>query len=185
MIRLVVPSVDYHRSWLAAAEEFAQTGEYMHGSGLAPDDMADEDVMGTIFRPSKMTSTEVFAQFCHEMRERTKRDVVEPLGWVPDSKLFIVEGNEFVGSASIRHELNDWLLREGGHIGYSVRPSARRRGIATEALRQGLDLARGLGIDRALVTCKDDNLASAGTIEKNGGVLENVLDGNRRYWIDL
>jgi predicted acetyltransferase len=71
----------------------------------------------------------------------------------------------------------------GGHIGYSVRPGARRRGVATAALAQGLEIAAALGIDPVLVTCDTDNTASRRTIEGAGGSLEDIRDGKRRYWI--
>ena len=92
---------------------------------------------------------------------------------------------------SIRHELNEWLLRVGGHIGYVVVPEFRRRGYATAILHWSLQIAHDtLGIGRVLVTCDDDNVGSIRTIEKNGGVLENVISGSdlatskRRYWIE-
>lgn len=89
----------------------------------------------------------------------------------------------------IRHRLNEYLLQFGGNIGYSVRPSQRRKGYATEMLALALEECRKLGIDRALVTCDKTNIGSAKTIQKNGGVLENeVLEGDRitqRYWIGL
>jgi predicted acetyltransferase len=99
-------------------------------------------------------------------------------------------GGTIVGRASIRHELNDFLAREGGHIGYGVLPAHRRRGYATEILRQALVVARAAGTERVLVTCDDDNLASAKVIEGHGGVFESTIvseeDGvvRRRYWID-
>jgi predicted acetyltransferase len=93
-----------------------------------------------------------------------------------------------VGRSSIRFELNASLLVKGGHIGYAVRPDHRRRGHATEILRQSLIVARAGGVTRALMTCDDDNLGSRKVIEANGGVLENVVDIGgvplRRYWID-
>ena len=89
----------------------------------------------------------------------------------------------------IRHRLNEYLLQFGGNIGYSVRPSQRRKGYATEMLALALEECRKLGLDRALVTCDKSNIGSAKTIQKNGGVLENeVLEGDRitqRYWIAL
>lgn len=117
-----------------------------------------------------------------------RRGVGLPSGRVPATFLVAEVDGELVGRVSIRHELNDWLREYGGHIGYGVRPAYRRRGYATEILRQSLDLAREAGIVRALVTCDDDNLGSAATIERCGGVLENVVElsgapAKRRYWI--
>ena len=94
-----------------------------------------------------------------------------------------------VGMIDLRHRLNDFLAKIGGHIGYSVRPDERRKGYAKTMLRLVLSEARERGIDRALVTCDDDNIGSARTIEANGGVLECVaqFEGEtiRRYWITL
>lgn len=102
---------------------------------------------------------------------------------------WIADGQTYLGAISLRHALNDLLLNAGGHIGYGVRPSARRRGVATWALGAVLPSARDLGLDRVLVTCADDNVPSARTIERNGGVLEDVrmteLGLTRRYWIAL
>jgi predicted acetyltransferase len=76
---------------------------------------------------------------------------------------------------SIRHELNDHLAVVGGHIGYAVRPRYRRRGYATAMLRRSLEVARSVGVERALVTCDDENMGSIATIERCGGVLENTV----------
>jgi len=112
-------------------------------------------------------------------------------GQVPATFLFAFVGTRIVGRVSIRHALNDYLERVGGHIGYVVVPEFRRKGYATEILRQAIHIARErLGISRALLTCDDDNLGSIRTIENSGGKLENVITGHdlpkpkRRYWIE-
>lgn len=99
-----------------------------------------------------------------------------PPDHVPSTFLFAFVGARIVGRVSIRHRLNAELERVGGHIGYTVVPEFRRQGYGTEILRQALAIARDrLGIARVLVTCDDDNLGSIRVIERNGGVLENVI----------
>ena len=119
-------------------------------------------------------------------RQRCGLDV--PDGWVPATFLVARVGAEIVGRISIRHELNADLRDWHGHIGYGVRPAHRRRGYATEMLLQGLVVIRAEGVDEVMVTCDDENVASALVIERAGGVLEDVRtdpDGvpTRRYWI--
>lgn len=113
-----------------------------------------------------------------------------PAGRVPATFLVADVAGEIVGRASIRHELNDFLARQGGHIGYCVLPGHRRRGYATQILRQSLVVARADGVDRVLVTCDEDNAGSSAVIEVCGGRLDSVVEvaGHglrvRRYWID-
>ena len=109
-----------------------------------------------------------------------------PEGWVPDIQLvaFSIDG-QAVGFLNIRLCLNDFLLEEGGHIGYSIRPSERGKGYAKEALRQGLQVAKEKNIKKALVTCSTGNPASRAVIVANGGVFEDVRNGVEHYWIDL
>jgi len=109
---------------------------------------------------------------------------------VPSTFLVADVDGQIVGRVSIRHHLNEFLRVEGGHIGYCVLPGFRRRGYATEILRQALIVARWIGIGRVLVTCDDDNAASIAVIESNGGKLDCVrpgtgaTPGHRLYWID-
>src|SRR5262249_59172604 len=96
---------------------------------------------------------------------------------------------EGVGRTSIGARLNDFLAERGGHVGYGVLPQHRRRGYATEILRQSLIIARAAGVGRVLVTCDQDNVGSRTVIESCGGVLDSIvtLDGKPpvlRFWID-
>ena len=109
-----------------------------------------------------------------------------PEGWVPAIQFISVdEENHPLGFLALRLLLNEKLFVEGGHIGYSIRPSARGKGLAKEQLRQGLQVAKSKNIKRALVTCDRDNAASRGVILANGGVLEDIRGGKERYWIDI
>jgi len=106
---------------------------------------------------------------------------------VPTTFLIAENEGNLVGRASIRHELNDFLFRVRGHIGYQVRPSYRRQGFATEILKQSLTFIYELGVKEVLVTCDEDNVGSIKVIESQGGILENTVEFERilkrRYWI--
>lgn len=120
-------------------------------------------------------------------------EIKEPKeGKVPDSVFFLLdeERNILLGAVNIRHYLNDYLLKYGGHIGDGIRPSERRKGYATEMIRLALIECKKLGIDRVLMVCDKSNSGSAKSIINNGGILENeYLDEKRnvqqRYWIDV
>ena len=116
---------------------------------------------------------------------------VETDGRVPDSTFFCLdkERDIFVGAVNIRHYLTEAMLLNGGHIGDGVRPSERRKGIATKMIALALDECKKLGIHRVLMVCDKENIGSAKSIQRNGGVLENevIVDGvtEQRYWIEL
>src|SRR5262252_8711278 len=112
-----------------------------------------------------------------------------PARHVPGTFLVAEVAGEIVGRTSIRFRLNAFLAERGGHVGYGVLPQHRRRGYATEILRQSLIIARAAGVGRVLVTCDEDNIGSRAVIESCGGVLDSMvtLDGEPpvlRFWID-
>lgn len=170
-LRLREPTEADREQVMAYREEFLRAGSSMDGTGSLQE-YADFDEWLAKLRLYKSAGT-------------------VPAGRVPGTQLLAFDENdELVGMVNIRHELNDFLLNYSGHIGYSVRPAERRKGYAAEILRQALGVARTLGIERVLVTCDSDNIASAKTIRANGGVLENETfyrpEGIylQRYWID-
>ena len=125
-----------------------------------------------------------------EQGERLRAGECAP-PWVPETFVGGFVGPTLVGRLSVRHALNEHLALVGGHIGYAVLPEHRRRGYAGDLMREGLRIARDVGLERVLVTCSDDNVASVRTIERAGGVLQDVVahprtgEPNRRYWITL
>lgn len=126
-----------------------------------------------------------FEYYCHNLEMRD-----DSSGFVPDSTFFCLDEdrNMIVGAVNIRHYLNEALLLNGGHIGDGVRPSERRKGIATKMIALALEECRKLGIQKVLMVCDKDNIGSAKSIINNGGVLENEVevDGviEQRYWIE-
>ena len=164
MISLQKPCRRYRHSFLEANEEFADRGEV---------EQIESDSFEQVLRRCQ-------AEACGLVTE----------GRVPQTTFWMVASEDFVGRISIRHHLNPSLVKFGGHIGYAVRPSARRRGIGKRALRLCLAEAKRLGLLRVLLTCDDDNEGSIRIIEACGGVLLDKVDNGRasltrRYWIDL
>ena len=123
----------------------------------------------------------------------SKKEETAPDGLIPATQYIYVkeDDNKIVGMLQIRHYFNEFLEKYGGHIGYSVAPSERRKGYATEMLKIGLNKCKEMGINDVLITCIDDNEASRKTIQKNGGIYESTVSvpnegiNLERYWIKL
>lgn len=114
-----------------------------------------------------------------------------PDGYVRENFYLCYEGERLIGVFSLKFELTEFLLNYGGHIGCATRPSDRNRGLATQMLKQGLELSKEFGFDRILCICDSDNYASERVIRKNGGIFENeCYDPDedvmvRRFWVRL
>jgi predicted acetyltransferase len=170
-VNLVMPSIELREPYLAFYEDWIHSGEDMVPWVISKD-------------PSDFGK---MLQFLDE----NDRGLNIPEGWVPSSTYWLVaEGSKVVGAVNIRHRLTDGLMNSGGHIGYGIRPSERRKGYAVKLLSQALHKAGELGIDRALVVCDAANVASEKTIRANGGIEDSSFteeDGNiiKRFWITV
>ncbi len=166
---LVSPSVEYFASFQTSLAEWG--GAHQDGAGIQ--------------NLAALTSPDGFADWVGGLLAQELAPAAP--GLVRCSYWWLAEDGEYVGSIALRHELNDYLAAFGGHVGYSVRPSARGRGLAGQALSQVVQRAAQRGIDRLLLTCADHNHASQRVIERAGGQLENLTDDGqtilRRYWI--
>ena len=174
MTRLRPPDLSLYDAWREAMLDFGH--EEVPGSGWWHRPEAER----------RDFSREACARIVELLLSYGDRDQVLPEEMVHCDYYWITAGEpeEVVGFLAFRHELNAFLLEEGGHIGYAVRPANRRQGHATRALGLAVRRAAELGLERVLVTCDDDNRPSAATIVANGGVLEDVRKGKERYWIE-
>ena len=172
MPALVTPSERYRESYIAAMQELQAEGTWLHLNI----EQLERD----------------FGSYIRDLLRRSDRATQDP-ELVPETFWWLVEGDEFIGVASVRHELNENLLKVGGHIGYAIRPSKWRMGYGTLILKLVIEKAKELGIRKVLITCDSDNIPSKKIIEANCGVLENEveadIDGRHvkklRYWIGI
>jgi predicted acetyltransferase len=176
MPELSAPIERVHESFLAAMTEFRAEGR---------GDPEDATMIGFEIREfgSRWQDPAAFAAYVAALRAQALEDTPRPTGFVPSTTLWWVEDDRYLGRLAIRHRLTPNLLELGGHIGYDVRPSARRRGHATAMLRAALPVTRALGIDSALVTCDVTNVASRRVIEANGGVFDDRRGTKLRFWV--
>ncbi|HSX67598.1 GNAT family N-acetyltransferase [Nocardioides sp.] len=168
MTELVEPALELYSAWAECVADYDRYDD-MNGSGWWWIDAFGAD----------LDSCRALIAKADQLRTNP------PEGLVVSDCYWIAHGGEVIGFLMLRRSLdNEFLRTEGGHIGYSIRPSHRRRGHASRALRLALDAANSLGIDRVLITCEEENVASARTIESQGGVFESTYAGKRRYWVE-
>lgn len=173
-LKLVFPTEEYKKQVMEYLKEHIKNGEnILHGAGGL--DKADS-----------------FEDWIQKINDDLSEEKSRKKGRVVSTQYLAIrkEDNKLVGLIQIRHKLNDYLLKCGGHIGDGVRPSERNKGYSAEMISLALEKCKELKILRVLMTCDKRNVASAKTIIKNGGVLENEIieeDGNivQRYWIEL
>jgi predicted acetyltransferase len=169
---LTRPDARFMQSFLAAMQEFGDEGR------AGTESMIGWDLERYAATWHTRTGFETYVADTLAEAVRPRR-----AGLVCQTSWWWTEGEEYVGRISLRHELTPDLLEWGGHIGYDVRRSRRREGHATRMLAAVLPEAAALGIDPALLTCDDDNLASRRVIEVNGGRLEDQRGHKLRYWV--
>lgn len=140
--------------------------------------------------PRYQPALEDFPAFLRRLLDGTRGVGLAP-GRAPYSTFWLTSGRHPIGGSRLRHYLTPDLEDEGGHVGYDIRPSERRKGYGRLILRLTLAEARRLGLSRALLTCDADNVASAKVIEGHGGVLQSQavskMSGKliSRYWIEM
>ena len=170
---LIRPTIEYASQIIEYRQEFLDAGDSMAGTGPL----------------RRFENPEEYIKICAEYEDPT----TVPSHLVPATQFFFIRksDNKLVGMIQIRHRFNDYLEKYAGHIGYSVRPSERRKGYAKEMLRMTLPFCREIGIDKVMITCIDGNIGSEKTILANGGVYEytihepNENKDLKRFWITL
>lgn len=168
---LIRPNAEYAEAIIECKNEYESAGSSLEGCG-----------------PLRRTNDpNEYLRFCAWEEDPASRSDSH----VPATQFVLIRKNDnrVLGFLSLRHELNDYLARFGGHIGYSIRPSERRKGYAKEMFRLALPHCRALGLDRVLITCSDGNIGSERTILANGGVYESTASTDdkrlKRFWVLL
>lgn len=165
-IFLARPHLQYKESFIATMREHEKEGKPPRWSFSALEEHFDEYI------------------------EMILQNESEPMpGYVPQTSYWLIVNQQYAGRLEIRHKLTPALEKFGGHIGYEIRPSFRKKGYGTLQLKLCLPYVWEMGIVRALITCDDDNIASQKIIEANGGILQDKVDNGRdtltrRYWVN-
>ena len=168
---LTKPTDEYATQIAEYRQEFLNTGDSMDGCGSLR-------VMENPF------------DFLKKCKDYESKETL-PEGRVTATQFLLIRrgDNRLVGMIQVRHYFNDYLEKYAGHIGYSIRPSERRKGYAKQMLKMALSFCREIGLDKVLITCIDGNIGSEKTILANGGVYESTVyepDGKeylKRFWI--
>lgn len=174
-LKLVIPSLEYKDEVMSFLEEV---------------NLVDNGYPWQYAGMSRLENCNSYEEWIKD-KENEKNGINLPNGYVPASTYLLVRTNDnkVIGICNIRHYLTDFLSNYGGHIGYTIRPSERRKGYGIIQLEKALEKCNDLNIDKVLITCNEKNIASAKTIEKCYGEYENsVHKGDeilRRYWITL
>lgn len=170
-IKLIFPTIKYKESALLYIKDHFDNGEFaVHGDGGLDIATSYEEWLDKISFDLDLETTED----------------------VPTTTFFAVRecDDKVVGTLRVRHVLDDYFSTYGGHIGYGVSPKERKKGYATKMLKDALEFCKTLNIKDVLITCNKSNIASAKTILKCGGILEDEIDKDdgkvfQRYWIHI
>lgn len=168
MLEIIYPAIQYKTTFLKGLSDME---DYYPGI-LSVQEIKDMGV-------------EAFIEHCHTLKNRKLNS-----DKVPSSEMWLMDNDTFIGAVSIRHELNDFLKEFGGHVGYAIRPSERKKGYGKKALALALTYLKKRGINEVFVTCDEDNIASQKIIQSSGGVLQDIVEipqnpGKKtmRWWI--
>lgn len=170
-LALIIPTSKYEKQILEYKKEFIKAGDSMDGT-------------------AGLKYVETFDEWYKILSSNAKGETLMD-GFVPATLYMAVskDDNRLVGMIHIRHYLNKYLFNFGGHIGYSIRKSERQKGYASEMLGLALEKCKKLKLEKVLITCSKNNIASAKTMIRNGAQLENEIqkenDIIQRYWINL
>ena len=170
---LIKPTPEYSIQIMEYRQEFLDTGDSMDGCGPL----------------RRLDNSTEYLKVCADY-ENSK---TVPVDKVQATQFFCIRKSDdkLVGMIQVRHYFNEYLEKYAGHIGYSIRPSERRKGYAKEMLKMALPFCKEIGLFKVLISCIDGNIGSEKTILANGGVYEStVLEPNsnrflKRFWIDL
>lgn len=172
-LMLVEPKIEYTTQIEEYRKEFIANSDSMDGT-------------------AKLREHEAVDKWLEYIKKIKSKETCDP-NWVPEIQFLCIResDNRLVGMINIRPEMNDECLKYYGNMGYSIRRSERRKGYAKEQLSLALKLCSQMGMDKVLITCDKENIASSKTIIANGGVLENeIFDPSdnsavQRYWISI